>query len=215
MFTSLVFVSTYSTYILYYIRIIRDILIQYQWYQKTSSARIKSQRAPLHLLEGTASTPVFACRQPQASAFGNALPIFTIKNIQKKHPFNWFQCLPDSFWIVLKYVASINSKPAFSGWHGPQRPDFNRPTLLESENKTGGLHVHSACGWVDQCCVCTWRAVRIWSCACSSAYCTVTGLCQVLQLVALEAPASLLLQLLGKCESEQNRVRTCCLRFNQ
>lgn len=86
-FTSLVFISTY---ILDHIRIIRDILIQYQWYQKTSSARIKSQRAPLHLLEGTASTsPVFACRQPQASACGmspkHALPIFTIKNIQKKH----------------------------------------------------------------------------------------------------------------------------------
>jgi hypothetical protein len=86
MFTSLVFISTY---ILDHIRIIRDILIQYQWYQKTSSARIKSLRAPLHLLEGTASTsPVFACRQPQASAFGmspkHAFPK-TIKNIQKKH----------------------------------------------------------------------------------------------------------------------------------
>jgi len=60
----------------------------------------------------------------------------TFKRNTMKHPFNWFQCLLDSFWIVLKYVATINSKPAFSGWHGPQRPDFNRPTLLETNRKT-------------------------------------------------------------------------------
>ena len=40
-------------------------------------------------------------------------------------------------------------------------------TVGTESGNSGGLHVHSACGWVDQCWVRTWRAVQISTCACS------------------------------------------------